>query len=92
MSCRACVVFDQSLVEYDFGATHPMNPVRVDLTMRLAEELDVVRRGPSGGGLEVVHAPMASDELLRTVHDEEMVEAVKREALAASVALGYVAG
>jgi acetoin utilization protein AcuC len=80
MTGRACVVFEQSLVEYDFGAAHPMNPVRVDLTMRLAEELGVVRHGAAdlSGGLEVVRAPMASDELLLTVHDEEMVDAVRR--------------
>ncbi|HET6563546.1 MAG TPA: acetoin utilization protein AcuC [Marmoricola sp.] len=77
MSGPACVVFEQSLVEYDFGETHPMNPVRVDLTMRLAEELGVVRRGASGG-LAVVGAPLASDELLMTVHDEGLIEAVKR--------------
>ena len=26
----ASVVFDPSLTEYDFGATHPMSPIRVD--------------------------------------------------------------
>ncbi len=73
MTGRACTVFDRSLVEYDFGASHPMNPVRVDLTMRLADELGVVGRG----GLEVVSAPVASDDLLRTVHDEEFIAAVR---------------
>ena len=34
----ATVVFDPSLTEYDFGFGHPMSPVRVDLTMRLAGE------------------------------------------------------
>ena len=78
MSGTACTVFDPSLVQYDFGAAHPMNPVRVDLTMRLATELGVVRRGGTGPGLDVVDAPMASDDLLLTVHDEELVDAVKR--------------
>src|SRR5436189_89725 len=40
-----------------------MNPVRVDLTMRLAEELGLVP------ALTVVGAPMASDDLLLAVHD-----------------------
>jgi acetoin utilization protein AcuC len=75
---RACAVFDRALVDYDFGATHPMNPVRVDLTMRLADELGVVSSTSTRSGLEVVRAPVASDELLLTVHDEELVEAVKR--------------
>ena len=41
-SCRACVVYDESLTSYNFGPAHPMNPVRVDLTMRLADALGVV--------------------------------------------------
>ena len=45
----ACVVFDASLTGYDFGPAHPMNPVRVDLTMRLAGELGVLRPATRGG-------------------------------------------
>src|SRR5215218_5890528 len=37
----ATVVFESALTEYDFGPSHPMSPVRVDLTMRLAGELGV---------------------------------------------------
>ena len=46
MECHgpATVVFDKTLTEYDFGPDHPMSPVRVDLTMRLAEELGVLDR------------------------------------------------
>src|SRR4051794_31207745 len=51
----AAVVFDQSLTEYDFGPDHPMAPLRVDLTMRLADALGVV-----GGRLRRVPAPVAS--------------------------------
>jgi len=69
---RASVVFDPSLTEYDFGPDHPMAPLRVDLTMRLARECGVL------DGLEVVAAPMASDDLLATVHDPELIEAVQR--------------
>jgi acetoin utilization protein AcuC len=67
----ATVVFDQSLTEYDFGPEHPMSPLRVDLTMRLATELGVV-----GERLRVVPAPIASDELIATVHRPELIEAV----------------
>ncbi|MFC6342155.1 acetoin utilization protein AcuC, partial [Nocardioides hankookensis] len=69
----ATVVFDQSLTEYDFGPEHPMSPLRVDLTMRLATELGVV-----GDRLRVVPAPMASDDLIATVHRPELIEAVVR--------------
>ena len=49
------VVFDSTLTDYDFGPTHPMSPVRVDLTMRLAEELGVL------DGVKLVDAPMATE-------------------------------
>ena len=44
----ATVVFDPSLTEYDFGPTHPMSPLRVDLTMRLADELGVLDGAEAG--------------------------------------------
>ncbi|MDZ5622685.1 acetoin utilization protein AcuC [Nocardioides bizhenqiangii] len=69
---RASVVFDPSLTEYDFGPDHPMTPLRVDLTMRLAAEAGVL------DGLEQVPAPMASDDLIATVHDPGLIEAVQR--------------
>lgn len=69
----ATVVFDPSLTEYDFGPDHPMSPLRVDLTMRLARELGVLE-----GGLRVVPAPMASEDLIATVHRPELIDAVQR--------------
>ncbi|KRF37159.1 acetoin utilization protein AcuC [Nocardioides sp. Soil805] len=68
----ASVVFDKSLTEYDFGPGHPMSPVRVDLTMRLAEELGVLER------LRMVEAPVADDDLIATVHDRSLIAAVTR--------------
>jgi acetoin utilization protein AcuC len=66
------VVFDPTLTEYDFGPSHPMSPVRVDLTMRLAGDLGVLDR------LGMVPPPMASDDLIATVHDSALIEAVMR--------------
>jgi len=74
MSGEACVVFDPSLTNYDFGAHHPLAPLRVELTMRLAAELGVV----GGAGMVQVPALVAPDELIATVHDERYVEAVRR--------------
>jgi acetoin utilization protein AcuC len=68
----ATVVFDQSLTEYDFGPSHPMSPIRVDLTMRLADDLGVLKH------LTTVPAPVASDDLIHTVHDAALIEAVTR--------------
>jgi acetoin utilization protein AcuC len=82
MAGRSCVVFDKTLTEYDFGPSHPMSPVRVDLTMRLAEDLGVLL--PAGapirasGGLAAVEAPVADEDLIATVHSGELIEAVQR--------------
>ena len=74
MAGPACVVFDKTLTDYDFGPAHPMSPLRVDLTMRLAESLGVVGAGSSG--LLSVNAPVASDDLVGSVHSAEYMEAV----------------
>lgn len=73
----ASVVYDSSLAEYDFGPNHPMSPLRVDLTMRLADQLGLFSDVP-GDGLQVVAAPMADLELLASVHSESLIEAVQR--------------
>src|SRR6476646_4435374 len=69
----ATVVFDKSLTEYDFGPAHPMSPIRVDLTMRLADELGVLDHG-----LRRVPAPIADEARIATVHDPRLIEAVVR--------------
>ena len=61
IDCNSCLVYDESLTEYDFGQTHPMDPVRVSLTVSLAKLLDSVPR--------LVPAPSASEDRLLTVHD-----------------------
>ena len=74
MECSgpATVVFDKSLTEYDFGPLHPMSPLRVDLTIRLAEVVVVLDR------LRVVPAPMATHEQVASVHDEALIESVTK--------------
>jgi acetoin utilization protein AcuC len=70
--CRACVVYDESLTGYDFGHHHPMNPVRVDLTIALARDLGVLDRVPP------CTAPDATEDDLETVHRPDLIEAVMR--------------
>ncbi|MFF1815921.1 acetoin utilization protein AcuC [Kribbella sp. NPDC058245] len=72
MSGEARLVYEDALTGYDFGRGHPMSPVRVQLTIRLARELGILDHLP------IVPAPVASDNLLRTVHTAEYVDAVKR--------------
>ena len=72
MAHRTTVIWDDGFTAYDFGPDHPMNPVRLALTTRLARDLGVL-------DLVDLHSPeAASDELLATVHDREYIEAVKR--------------
>ncbi|RJK96075.1 acetoin utilization protein AcuC [Vallicoccus soli] len=73
MSVSLHVVWDDAFLAYDFGPFHPMAPVRVDLTVRLARELGVLARP----GVEVSDAPLADDALLERVHDPAYVAAVR---------------
>ena len=69
-TCRACLVYDESLTSYDFGPSHPMNPVRVDLTVALASHLGVLHT------LQTVPAPDGTEDDLATVHEPGLIEAV----------------
>ena len=69
-TCRACVVYDESLTSYNFGPAHPMNPIRVDLTVGLANELGVFKQLPQ------LPAPDATEDDLATVHTPALIEAV----------------
>ena len=69
----ATVVFDKTLTEYNFGPDHPMAPIRVDLTMRLAQDLGVL-----GARLRVVGAHRATEDLLATGHEPALIEAVTK--------------
>ncbi len=73
----ACTVFDERLTEYDFGPSHPMSPVRIDLTFALARELDVV----DDAMLPVIPAEPATDDLLATVHTRDYIAAVRQVGL-----------
>jgi acetoin utilization protein AcuC len=74
MECAgpASVVFDSSLTEYNFGPSHPMSPIRVDLTIRLARELGVLDQ------LKMVPAPFADDAQIATIHSADLIDAVRR--------------
>lgn len=71
--CGLEIFWDDRLVSYDFGPGHPMNPVRVELTMALARELGV----PDRPGVRVSPFEPAGDKLLRLVHEEAYIAAVK---------------
>lgn len=74
MSQRVQVVWDDDLTRYNFGGGHPMAPIRVELTMRLARALGVT----AAANVEVVAPGYADDATLTTVHQPALVEAVRR--------------
>lgn len=67
------VTWSDRLLGYDFGAQHPMNPVRLDLTRRLADTLGVLDRAR----IVDPELPGGSDEFLTWVHDPAYVQAVR---------------
>ena len=73
MSCTAAVVWDEGYLAYDFG-DHPLNPIRLDLTIRLARELGVL------DAVTVIAPTPATETQLLTVHDAEYLAAVRRAA------------
>ena len=72
MSATTLVVWDDSFTAYDFGTTHPMRPMRLELTMSLARQLGVLDR------VDVRAPHPAGDDLLGLVHDPLYVACVRR--------------
>ena len=74
MSDSTLVVWDDVFSDYDFGPSHPLRPLRLELTMGLASQLGVLARP----GVEVRAPRMAGDDLLELVHDPLYVASVRR--------------
>jgi acetoin utilization protein AcuC len=74
VGCSLAVPWDDRLVGYDFGPSHPLNPVRVELTVALARELGVLDRA----GVEQVPVAAATHDELRLVHAPDYLDAVRR--------------
>jgi acetoin utilization protein AcuC len=77
MPSQVRVVWDPGFTAYDFGPSHPMSPLRLDLTARLCDALGVL----DAPGLEVFSPSVPDDDLLATVHDREYIAAVKAASL-----------
>ncbi|MGH8920070.1 MAG: acetoin utilization protein AcuC, partial [Actinomycetes bacterium] len=77
-AARAAVVWDETLLGYDLGGRHPLDPIRLDLTIRLARSLGVL------DGVSLLIPVQATDDELRTVHSDDYLTAVK------NAARGYV--
>ena len=70
MPCRASVVWDDAYLDYDFG-DHPMHPVRLDLTIRLARELGVL------DGVTLRQPAPADEATLLTAHSAGYLAALR---------------
>ncbi|MBW0010869.1 MAG: acetoin utilization protein AcuC, partial [Pseudonocardiales bacterium] len=68
---RAAVIWDEALLGYDLGGRHPLDPIRLDLTIRLARSLGVL------DGVALLAPMQATDDELRTVHSDGYLAAVK---------------
>lgn len=71
MTCTVAAAWDRRLLRYDFGSSHPLNPVRVDLTMELASALGVLER------VNVIDFEAADDNTLQLVHAPDYIGAVR---------------
>jgi acetoin utilization protein AcuC len=81
VTCSLHVAWDERLTSYDFGPQHPLAPIRVKLTMELAQAFGVLTRA----GVTVSKAPPATDTELFLVHHPAYIAVVKEAgALAAA--------
>jgi len=69
------VIWDDRMMEYDLGGQHPLHPLRLELTWKLARGLGVL------DGVEL-HSPRpADDPTLCTVHTPAYVAAVREASI-----------
>lgn len=73
MSDDVFVVWDDSVTEYNFGPSHPMHPLRLDLTAKLATDLHIFDHPRVS-----LHAiPAVNDDELLKLHTPDFIAAVK---------------
>ena len=74
VSDRVAVVVDPALSAYDFGDGHPMTPLRVQLALRLADDLGILQ----GPDVDLIHGvlPAGLPDLVK-VHAPEFLKAVR---------------
>jgi acetoin utilization protein AcuC len=73
MTCTLHVAWHERLTDYHFGPGHPMAPVRIELTMRLAHEFGLWAQP----GVTVAAPAPATGADLQLVHDPRYIEAVR---------------
>jgi acetoin utilization protein AcuC len=74
MACTLHVAWDDRLAGYDFGAGHPLAPVRLELTIELARAFGLF----AAAGVSVERPAPATDAELELVHTRAYIAAVRR--------------
>src|SRR5699024_12090748 len=82
---RSALVWDDAFLNYRFSETHPMNPVRLKLTHRLAKSLGVLDRDR----LAQLKPPVATDAELAAIHSVDYIAQVTAASAVALNATGY---
>jgi acetoin utilization protein AcuC len=75
MGVPGAVVWDSALLGYDLGGEHPLHPIRLELTMRLASALGVL------DGVELLVPQEATDQEIERIHDAGYIAAVREAPL-----------
>lgn len=70
---RVALVWDDAVASYDLGASHPLAPIRVELTIEL-----IRRAGLVGVGVEEVRPGVYDETDLLRLHRDDFVDTVRR--------------
>src|ERR1044072_9981677 len=76
MDAPAAIVWDSALLGYDLGGGHPLHPIRLELTIRLAKALGVL------DGVELLVPEEAPEAEIERIHDAGYVSAVREAPMA----------
>ena len=68
------LIWDDDVIEYDFGPDHPLKPIRVLLTVSLIRAIGLT---DATSVSTLGRAPFTDDDVLR-LHDEDYVDTVRR--------------
>jgi acetoin utilization protein AcuC len=71
-AASAAVVWNDAFLSYNLGGRHPLDPIRLDLTIRLARSLGVL------DGVSLLTPVQATDDELRVAHSDDYLAAVKQ--------------
>ncbi|MGQ4875993.1 MAG: acetoin utilization protein AcuC [Promethearchaeia archaeon] len=68
------LVYSEDFKKYNFGPSHPLRPLRLELTFSLMEKLGLLKNKC----LKIIKPRMVTDEELKWVHAPEYIDAVKK--------------